>query len=176
MNDWGYDRQTSSVFNTSQAWINKRLLILVVCALMVVFGGYLCASYFGSSSEPEAAAVASSKAVNEVQSDAGKSKEAAETVKAASNVEPVSVRDDLFSGPMALRGIIFDSKNSLALIEAGDTSYVASKGMPIEEQWVVKEIKADEVVLESQSEKLRLRFHGRAQLESLTGDEKGDRE
>lgn len=175
MNDWGYDQQTSSVFNSSQAWINKRLLILVVCALMVVFGGYLCASYFGSSSEPEAAAVAS-KAANEVQPDADKSKGAAETVNAASTVEPVSVRDDLFSGPMALRGIIFDSKNSLALIEAGDTSYVASKGMPIEEQWVVKEIKADEVVLESQSEKLRLRFHGRAQLESLTGDEKGDRE
>lgn len=177
MSDWGFNHQTNSVSNSSQTWVNKRLLILVVCALMVVFGGYLCASYFGSAPEPEVAAVASSKAAGEVQTDAAQTGDTAKKASSVNAKESVtSMRSDLFSGPMALRGIIMDSRNSVALIEAGDMSYVASRGMPVEEQWVVKEIKPDEVVLESQNEKLRLRFHGRAEIETLAGNEKGDRD
>lgn len=71
------------------------------------------------------------------------------------------MRTDPFSGPLALKGTIVDpSGKSVAIIEAGNLSYVVKKGEKIAGGWTVMEIHQDKVVLASKDENLELEFNG----------------
>lgn len=71
------------------------------------------------------------------------------------------MRTDPFSGPLALKGTIVDpSGKSVAIIEAGNLSYIARKGDKIASDWTVMEIHQNKVVLTSGDEDLELEFNG----------------
>lgn len=74
---------------------------------------------------------------------------------------------DPFAGPMALKGIMLGGGASdLAIIEMGDTTFVAGKNTVIANTWTVSEINSKQVILTNENEKLRLELGGRVKTEA----------
>lgn len=88
---------------------------------------------------------------------------------------PLQVRDP-FSGGIVLRGVITGGEGGdLAVIEAGSTAYVASKGATIAGDWTVVEIRRNSVLLASANRELLLELGGKASYSS-TGPEQEDKQ
>ncbi|GBF32761.1 hypothetical protein DCCM_0957 [Desulfocucumis palustris] len=75
--------------------------------------------------------------------------------------ERAGVRDP-FTGALALKGVITgEGEDNVAIIEAGNISYVARKGAVVAGGWTVDSIKSDAVYLKAGDRKIRLDFNGR---------------
>jgi hypothetical protein len=75
---------------------------------------------------------------------------------------------DPFAGPVMLKGIIKGGNDEdLAIIEAGNQSYVVAPHDQLGDHWIVEEIQSDKVILKSEKEKMELRFAGRTRTIQL---------
>jgi hypothetical protein len=74
---------------------------------------------------------------------------------------------DPFTGALTLKGVITGGdEDNVAIIEAGNISYVARKGTVIAGSWTVDAINSDSVNLKAGDKKLRLDFNGRVKTEN----------
>lgn len=78
---------------------------------------------------------------------------------------------DPFASKMKLKGIMTGGGGTnLAIIELGNTSYIAKPGTEISQGLFVEEIKPDLVLLKSKEERMYLEFGGRTKTEKLNPD------
>ena len=84
---------------------------------------------------------------------------------------------DPFAGPVMLKGIIKGGNDEdLAIIEAGNQSYVVAPHDQLGDHWIVEEIQSDKVVLKSEKEKMELRFAGRTRTIQLEDQQPAGRD
>lgn len=82
---------------------------------------------------------------------------------------------DPFNVALKLKGIINGGNGGdLAIIEAGNTSYVAKVGEEIKSGWKVKEIKKDVVILTADNQSLELKFNGQANIKTNNNQNTAD--
>ncbi|ABO49575.1 hypothetical protein Dred_1040 [Desulforamulus reducens MI-1] len=78
---------------------------------------------------------------------------------------------DPFAGRMKLKGIMTGGGGSnLAIIELGNTSYIAKPGTEISKGLFVEAIKPDLVILKTKEERMYLEFNGRTKTEQISKD------
>lgn len=78
---------------------------------------------------------------------------------------------DPFNVAYNLKGVIIGGNGgSMAIIEAGNTAYVAGVGEEIEGGWRVKEIKEDAVTLAAGDQIMQLKFNGRVKTMPTEAD------
>ncbi|MEG6522544.1 hypothetical protein [Desulfotomaculum sp. 1211_IL3151] len=78
---------------------------------------------------------------------------------------------DPFASKMKLKGIMTGGGGTnLAIIELGNTSYIAKPGTEISQGLFVEEIRPDLVLLKSKEERMYLEFGGRTKTEKLNTD------
>lgn len=78
---------------------------------------------------------------------------------------------DPFNVAYNLKGVITGGNSgSMAIIEAGNTAYVAGVGEDIEGGWKVKEIKAGAVTLTAGEQVMELKFNGRVKTRQIQVD------
>lgn len=69
---------------------------------------------------------------------------------------------DPFAGPMALKGIMRGGTGDMAIIEVGDTTFVAGTGSLVADTWTVSEIDSGSVTLKAGDQTIKLAFGGRS--------------
>ncbi|MCL6638669.1 MAG: hypothetical protein K6T80_03175 [Firmicutes bacterium] len=148
----------------------KRILIYIACGFLIVavMMGVFVAKRNGARS---AAGAVSEKDKNAAQSltylpDTKRD-------KGGQGVADLTFREP-FAGAVVLKGILTGGGGKdLAIIEAGQTSYIVGKGDRVAGNWVVASISADAVVLTSGGQELRLEFNGRQRKTVTSGDAGG---
>ncbi|MFZ5644799.1 MAG: hypothetical protein ACOY46_14535 [Bacillota bacterium] len=74
---------------------------------------------------------------------------------------------DPFAGPLVLKGVVRGGAKDMAIIEVGDSAFVAEKGALVADTWTVEEIKSTSVTLKSGNKKIQLEFGGRSKTEKV---------
>ncbi|SHE61259.1 hypothetical protein SAMN02745133_00787 [Desulforamulus putei DSM 12395] len=84
---------------------------------------------------------------------------------------------DPFSGSLQLKGVITGGGgDNLAIIEAGNVSYIVGPGQELAGGLVVKEVNNNSVVLQAASGKIYLEFNGRVKREASPAAAKQDKQ
>ncbi|CCO08887.1 hypothetical protein [Desulforamulus hydrothermalis] len=156
---------------------NKRQALLAGGALLVLIGLILLVKWN--------VAFFSSQAGGTAPAGAGLNQAAPAVSQPTTTLLPATKRTmeerpqprDPFSGSLQLKGVITGGGgDNLAIIEAGNTSYIVGPGQELAGGLVVKEVTGNWVVLQAASGKIYLEFNGRVKKEASPAAAKQDKQ